>query len=86
MFRLMDLQEFCRKYPNLARHEIAEVAGCKPSLVDRWFMTGDTKRTPTSQHRDRFAMADWVWSQMDAEPDQIKMLRRLKPSVQNAPN
>lgn len=77
----MEFEEFTQKYPALSRQQIATVAGCGTALVDRWFMQGATRKQPSEDHKIRFDIADWIWQQENLEPEFIKKLRRMNPTL-----
>ena len=64
----MELEDFRSFYPELNRDQIARVAGCSIALVDRWIMTGRTRKEPSPDHKTRFAVAHWFWTNSANEP------------------
>jgi len=74
----MEFEEFRAKYPVLTREQIARVAGCSVALVDRWIMTGKTRKKPSDDHKIRFDIAHWFWTKESEEPSFFEELRRVK--------
>ncbi|MGG6295264.1 hypothetical protein ACQ4M4_12815 [Leptolyngbya sp. AN02str] len=59
----MELADFQQHY-SLSREQLARVAHCSLDTVNRWFMkpTNSRHRSPTPEHKLRFAIAHYVWS------------------------
>jgi len=85
----MEFEEFRALYPTLTREQIARVAGCSVALVDRWIMTGRTRKKPSEDHKVRFEIAHWFWQKESEEPSFFEELRRVKrgdPPVNSSKN
>jgi AraC-like DNA-binding protein len=72
----MKLKDFCDRYPNLNRQQIADVAGCSVHLVHRWF-SADANQ-PTSDHELRFRLAHTCWTLMDEQNEFFEILLRIR--------
>lgn len=79
----MKLSEFLALYPELKndRESLAKVGGCEVPTVNRWFMKGRTRKSPTIEHETRFAIAHWLWTREANEPEFFRELREIKANV-----
>lgn len=56
----MSPQSFYAKW-NVSHAQIAKICGCAIPTVDRWFASGQSRRSPKPLHLRRLAEMDFIW-------------------------
>jgi hypothetical protein len=72
----MDLDEFLKNW-NVSREELAFVCDCSVTTVNHWFSQGEHRRVPTEKHKQRLALAHYIWTSLETEPEHLRVLREM---------
>ena len=71
----MELATFLDLYPSINRQQLSRICQCSDSTVEHWF--GNNPRPVKAEYKLRLAIAHYVWSQAQNEPEEFKELRRV---------
>lgn len=74
----MELEDFLAKYPQTTRSDLARICNCSLPTVTHWFVLGNSRRELKPEHKLRLAIADYVWSGDQAEPEYFHLLRQVR--------
>lgn len=72
----MELDEFL-KFWDVSREELASICDCSLTTVHHWFSQGEHRRVLSDQHKQRLALAHYIWTAVAAEPEQLRALRKM---------
>ncbi len=62
----MELNEFL-KYWDVSRENLAFICECSKTTVDHWFSQGIHRRVVTDRHKQRLALAHYIWTTIETE-------------------
>ena len=72
----MNLETFLTTW-NVSREELAFICDCSLTTVNHWFSQGEHRRLPSEGHRQRLAIAHYVWTTVENEPKYLGTLRAM---------
>ncbi len=62
----MELNEFL-KYWDVSRENLAFICECSKTTVDHWFSKAAHRRVVTDRHKQRLALAHYIWTTIETE-------------------
>jgi hypothetical protein len=76
----MELDEFL-KFWDVSREELASICDCSLTTVNHWFSRGEHHRVLSDKHKQRLALAHYIWTTVATEPEQLRELRKMYDPV-----
>lgn len=73
---LMELDEFLKHW-DVTREELAFICDCSVTTVNHWYSQGEHRRTPSTKHKQRLAIAHHIWTTVETEPEYLQKLREM---------
>lgn len=72
----MELDEFLKHW-DVTREEIAYICDCSLTTVNHWFSQGGHRRFPSEKHKQKLALAHYIWTTSETEPQYLQTLREM---------
>lgn len=78
----MSPQAFYAKW-NVSHAQMAKICGCAIPTVDRWFASGQSRRSPRPLHLRKLAEMDFIWEFYEEIP--LLLLQQLCATPPHSP-